>query len=82
MRKRFAFVGVASALLSLVPLGLGGGNSAQAMTCVADPPIDTACSVVFSVVYTACTGDLRLPRLPIATSAAEVGWPIDCPPLG
>ncbi len=72
-----------AALMLLAPLGLGGGSSAQAMTCAADPPMDTACAVVFGVVLgTVCTGQPHVPRLPIATTSATIGWPVDCPPLG
>ena len=69
-------------MLSVLPLGLGGG-SAQAMTCVAEPPIDTACDVVFTVLRTVCTGaPPTLPNLPGIAGAAAVGWPIECPVLG
>ena len=82
MRKRMVLVAAITAAVSLAPIGIGGGGSARAMTCVADPPIDTGCQVVFGVLYTACTGQPpKLPRVPIGTSAA-VGWPIDCPPMG
>jgi hypothetical protein len=78
-----SFVAAAAALLMLAPVGFGGGNSAQAMTCMAEPPIDTACDVGFGVLYLVCTGHVpKLPSLPITTAAAATGWPISCPPLG
>lgn len=63
-------------------LGVGGGGSAQAMTCAADPPADAGCEVVFSVLALVCAGRLpSAPELPVDTGAAVV-WPIACPPLG
>ena len=80
MRRRFALVVVAAALLS--PIGLRGGSSAQAMTCATDPPFDTACDVVFGVFWTVCNGQPpKLPSLPITTTVA-IRWPVYCPPLG
>jgi hypothetical protein len=76
-------VAAGAALLMVAPVGLGGASPAKAMTCAADPPIDTACAVVGAVLGTACTGRLpSVPRLPITTASASVGWPIKCPPLG
>jgi hypothetical protein len=79
VRKRLSFVFVGAALMMVAPLGLGGGGSAQAMTCAADPPADTGCKVVFGVLGLVCNG--TPPKLPIGLAAA-VPSPLVCPPLG
>ena len=81
MRKRL-LVTIAGAAFTLAPFGLTGGTPAHAMTCAADPPIDTACDVVFGVVGLVCNGTPpKLPTLPVALGAA-VARPDLCPPLG
>ena len=79
MRKRL-LVTIAGAAVALAPFGLTGGAPAQAMTCAADPPIDTACDVVFGVVGLVCNG--TPPKLPPISIGAAVANPDLCPPLG
>jgi hypothetical protein len=75
-------IAAGAGLMMLAPLG-GAAPSAQAMTCTAEEPISTACDVGFAVLGTVCTGHLpKVPNLPIATTSATIGWPVDCPPLG
>ena len=71
---------IAGAALAVAPFGLTGGAPAQAMTCAAEPPIDTACDVVFGVVALVCNG--TPPKLPTPPIALAVARPDLCPPLG
>jgi hypothetical protein len=84
VKKKLALAAaVAASLFGIVP-ALGSHHaSSQAMTCDPNEPIRTACGVVFGTVLgTACTGHVqKLPPIGVST-AATVGWPVKCPPLG
>ena len=83
MKKKLSAVAAGAALLALVPTHLGGHPTAQAMTCTPQEPLRTGCQVVFGTVLgTVCTGHVqKLPPVGV-TTAATIGWPIECPPLG
>jgi hypothetical protein len=83
VKKKLTFAAAGAALLALVPMQLGGHSSSQAMTCTPNEPLRTACAVVFGTVLgTVCTGHVqKLPPVGV-TTAATIGWPVECPPLG
>jgi hypothetical protein len=85
VKKKLSLAAAGAALLALVPMQLGGHPTAQAMTCSPEEPVHTGCAVVFGTVLgTVCTGHVqKLPSGPVGlTTAATIGWPVKCPPLG
>ena len=83
MKKKLSIAAAGAAAFALVPMHLGGHPAVQAMTCTPNEPVRTGCQVVFGTVLgTACTGHVqKLPPIGI-TTAATIGWPLKCPPLG
>jgi hypothetical protein len=81
MRRKLMLT-VAAVAGALAPLIAGaGGAPSHAMTCAAEPPIDTACDVVFGVLGLVCNGTVpKPPTGPVALNTAT--RPDLCPPLG